>query len=110
MIIFVNKCRDAHLYHLICQKMKLESTVLHSLLTQKQRLINLKQFRNKKYKILFTTDLSSRGLDIPNVDLVINKDVPRSFKDYVHRIGRTGRNNKRGTSISIVTQYDLLIL
>lgn len=86
------------------------STVLHSLLSQKERGQNLRAFRNKKVKILFTTDISSRGLDIPNVDLVINKELPRSFRDYVHRIGRTGRNNRPGTAISIATQYDQLIL
>ena len=103
MIVFVNKCKDAHVLNLVCIKMGLESTVLHSLLSQKQRVVNLRLFKNKKKSILFTTDISSRGLDIPNVTLVINKDLPRSFKDYLHRIGRTGRNNRPGTAIILLT-------
>lgn len=110
MIVFVNKCYDAHLYNLMLQKMEVDSTVLHSLLSQKQRTRNIRLFKNRKKKVLITTDISSRGIDIPNCDLVINYQLPRSYKDYLHRIGRTGRNNRNGQTVSLVTQYDLLIL
>ena len=56
---------------------------------------------------MLATDLASRGLDIPNVDLVINYNVPRVPDIYIHRIGRTARAGRKGESISFITQYDV---
>lgn len=57
--------------------------------------------------ILVATDVAARGLDVPDVDLVVNYDVPTNSKDYVHRVGRTARAGRSGRSITVVTQYDI---
>jgi ATP-dependent RNA helicase DDX47/RRP3 len=57
--------------------------------------------------ILIATDVASRGLDIPSVDLVINYDIPTHSKDYIHRVGRTARAGRSGRSVTMVTQYDV---
>ena len=57
-----------------------------------QRIASLGKFRSDQCRILITTDLTSRGLDINNVNMVINYNVPRLISDYIHRVGRTARN------------------
>lgn len=76
-------------------------------MNQSNRLGALNKFKSNERNILIATDVASRGLDIPNVDLVINYDVPQSPKDYIHRVGRTARAGKTGRSICFVTQYDV---
>jgi len=79
-------------------------------LSQQQRLTALNKFKLGERQILIATDVASRGLDIPAVDLVINFDIPSNSKDYIHRVGRTARAGKSGRAITIVTQYDIEIL
>ena len=75
--------------------------------TQAKRLGSLNKFKAKQRSILIATDVASRGLDIPHVDVVINFDLPSHSKDYVHRVGRTARAGRGGRSISVITQYDV---
>ncbi|MGL5440076.1 MAG: DEAD/DEAH box helicase [Filifactoraceae bacterium] len=81
----------------------INSTCIHSNLEQKQRLKNLQSFRDKTTQVLVTTDLSSRGLDIDNLPLVINYDLPNNPQNYTHRIGRTGRNKNQGIAINFLS-------
>jgi superfamily II DNA/RNA helicase len=78
----------------------------HGDLIQEDRAWTLKSFKERKIRILFATDIASRGLDIDDVSCVINFDLPRSTEDYIHRIGRTGRAGKKGLAISFIDHED----
>ena len=87
------------------KKHGLNAQSFHGDLDQEERNATLEEFKAKRINILFTTDLVSRGLDINDIDCVINFDLPRSPADYIHRIGRTGRAGKSGLAISFI-DYD----
>ncbi|XP_077308587.1 putative ATP-dependent RNA helicase DDX47 isoform X3 [Lithobates pipiens] len=72
-----------------------------------KRLGALNKFKAKSRSVLLATDVASRGLDIPHVDVVINFDIPTHSKDYIHRVGRTARAGRSGKAITFVTQYDV---
>ena len=76
-------------------------------MSQPDRLSALAKFKGNIVPILICTDVASRGLDIPAVNFVINYELPASSTDYIHRIGRTGRAGRKGTSISICTERDI---
>ena len=75
---------------------------IHGNRRQSQRQMILKKFKQDEIKILLATDVASRGLDIDNVSHVINYDLPETYDDYIHRIGRTGRANKAGKALTFV--------
>lgn len=75
---------------------------IHGNRTQGQRQRVLKSFKLDEISILLATDVASRGLDIDNVSHVINYDLPETYEDYIHRIGRTGRANKKGVALTFV--------
>lgn len=79
---------------------------MHSDLDQKERDYIMYEFKNRRISILIATDIVSRGIDIDDIQLVINYDVPRDAEDYVHRIGRTARANRDGEAITLVTPRD----
>merc|ERR1711948_137493 len=83
------------------------SIALHGQMTQAQRLGALSGFKAKEQRVLVATDVASRGLDIPSVDLVVNFDIPKNSKDYIHRVGRTARAGRAGRAVTMVTQYDI---
>jgi ATP-dependent RNA helicase DDX21 len=76
---------------------------MHGDIAQNQREVTLKRFKEHKFKILVATDVASRGLDIPNVDLVIQVEPPKDAETYIHRSGRTARAGKTGTCITFYT-------
>jgi ATP-dependent RNA helicase DDX50 len=80
--------------------MRNNAEVLHGDIAQKQREVTLKRFREGKFNVLVATDVAARGLDIPNVDLVIQLDPPKEIEAYIHRSGRTARAGKEGMCIT----------
>ncbi len=89
------------------RKHGLQAESFHGDLNQEDRNYTLEEFKNKKIRILFATDIASRGLHIDDIDCVINFDLPRGTDDYIHRIGRTGRAGKSGVAISFIGHEDL---
>jgi len=106
-IIFTQRCTTAHLLHLILTELDIPSVPLHSHLSQPERLLSLARFRAGTVPVLVTTDVGSRGLDIPEVAMVVNFDCPRTGPDYVHRVGRTARAGRGGLAVTIVTERDV---
>jgi len=110
VIVFVSSCESCHIIGEMLLELGIKCSILHSALSQDRRLAALGKFRSLTTNVLVATDVASRGLDIPQVDLVINYDVPRAKEDYVHRVGRTARAGRTGVAISLVTQYDIKLV
>lgn len=79
----------------------------HGDLSQEERKRTLERFKNRQTRILFATDIAARGLDINDLECVVNFDLPRSAADYIHRIGRTGRAGKSGSAVSFIVHEDM---
>ncbi|OJD10768.1 ATP-dependent RNA helicase DBP8 [Emergomyces pasteurianus Ep9510] len=109
-IIFCNRTKTADILERMLRRLGHRVTSLHSLLPQSGRTANLSRFRASAARILVATDVAARGLDIPNVSLVINFDVPRNPDDYVHRVGRTARAGREGEAVTLVGQRDVQLV
>jgi len=83
---------------------------LHSGLSQARRQSVIDDFKRDRFSILVATDVAARGLHIDDVSHVINYDLPRNPKDYIHRIGRTGRAGEEGDAVSFMTSIDQPLL
>ena len=106
VIIFVGKKqRVKDLTHALRMK-NIDARQMHSDLDQKERETVMLDFRNGKVQVLVATDIVARGIDVDDIPLVINYDVPRDAEDYVHRIGRTARAENNGTAITLVSDQD----
>ena len=106
VMIFCNTKSWAESLTRILGKKRLPVAELHSGLSQARRNQVILDFKNNKIGILVCTDVAARGLHIDNVSHVINYDLPKNPKDYIHRIGRTGRAGEEGDAISFCTQND----
>ncbi|KAF1958282.1 DEAD-domain-containing protein [Byssothecium circinans] len=110
VIIFCNGKKTATLLEHMLRLLEWRVTSLHSDLPHSDRRNNLARFRAQAAKILVATDVAARGLDIPEVGLVINYDIPRDPDDYIHRVGRTARAGRSGTSVTFVGQRDVNLI
>ncbi|KAF5377228.1 hypothetical protein D9615_006344 [Tricholomella constricta] len=109
-VIFCNTRRKVDL--LTDQMLGREFTVsaMHGDMEQKQREVLMKEFRTGSTRVLITTDLLARGIDVQQVSLVINYDLPTNRENYIHRIGRGGRFGRKGVAINFVTTSDVAML
>lgn len=107
ILVFGATCNNVQRLALMLRNLGFPAICLHGQMTQPKRLGALTKFKAGGRDILICTDVASRGLDIPSVDVVINFDLPGHGKDYIHRVGRTARAGKSGKAIAMVTQYDV---
>jgi ATP-dependent RNA helicase RhlE len=89
------------------KKLPMESAVFHSGLEQTERERIMLKFRSGDIKLIIATDILSRGIDVDNIEMVVNYDVPKDPEDYVHRVGRTARANKTGKALTFINSMDV---
>lgn len=105
-IIFTKKVERAKHLHKMLEKLQFSTLTIHSEMTQERRIEQYKEFKEGKKRILVTTNLMSRGIDIDKINLVINFDAPDNSDEYLHRVGRAGRFNTKGIAVTFVTTED----
>lgn len=106
-IVFTNTCNASARLTFMLRDLGMSAIPLFGKMNQSTRLGSLNKFKSRARSVLIATDVASRGLDIPHVDVVINYDLPMHSKDYIHRVGRTARAGNSGLAITFVTQYDV---
>ena len=106
VIIFTSTKRKVSEIHQSLSRKKIKSEMISSDLDQKEREAALIKFKNRDIQVLVATDILARGIDIKEISLVINYDVPGDAEDYVHRIGRTARADSTGTAYTFITEDD----
>jgi len=89
------------------KSLPMESAVFHSGLEQTERERIMLKFRSGAIKLIIATDILSRGIDVDNIEMVVNYDVPKDPEDYVHRVGRTARANKTGKALTFINSMDV---
>jgi len=102
VLIFASSIKSVKEIKQTLNKAGMRASEMHSGLDQDQREETIRDFKNKKIKILVATDILSRGIDIQEIELVINYEVPHDAEDYVHRIGRTARADRTGEAITFI--------
>ncbi|KAG0436848.1 Spliceosome RNA helicase DDX39B [Dictyocoela muelleri] len=110
-VIFVSSKHRAKYLARFLNKNGFPSIEIHSDLTAKERISRFNDFKDLKFRIMIATDLMARGIDVQEVNLVINYDMPRNADIYLHRVGRAGRFETKGSAISFVsTEEDVVVM
>ena len=110
ILVFVRTKVRAERVMKAMERVDIQSMTIHGDKEQKDRLDAMKKFRKGDTKLLIATDVSARGIDIPNVDYVVNYDLPEQPENYVHRVGRTGRGREKGIAVSFCAPEEKPIL
>ena len=106
-IIYCNSYKSVELLTQKLRERNFIVSAIHGNMTVIEREQTMRDFRNCVSRVLISTDLLGRGIDVQQVSIVINYDVPVRYESYIHRIGRSGRHGRKGTAINFVTGYDL---
>lgn len=110
ILVFVRtKVRAERVYNAL-ERMEIKSLTIHGDKEQADRLVAMNEFKKGNVMVLIATDVSARGIDIPNVDYVINYDLPEQPENYVHRVGRTGRGMQKGIAVSFCSDEEKPVL
>ncbi len=110
MLVFVRTKVRAERVKKAMERAEVASNTIHSDIVQEERERTMQSFRIGDLKILIATDVSARGIDIPNVEYVVNYDMPETLEYYVHRVGRTGRGNQKGQAVSFCSPEEKVLL
>merc|ERR1739836_10305 len=105
-IIYCNTRRKVDYIQDQLTKRDFTVSTMHADLDQKERDLVMREFRSGSSRVLISTDLLARGIDVQQVSLVINYDLPSNMENYLHRIGRSGRFGRKGVAINFVTDED----
>jgi translation initiation factor 4A len=109
-VIFCNTRRKVEWLTEKMRSRQFTVSAMHGDMEQKERDVIMKEFRSGSSRVLITTDLLARGIDVQQVSLVINFDLPLNRENYIHRIGRGGRFGRKGVAINFVTSEDTRML
>ncbi|MBD3789632.1 MAG: DEAD/DEAH box helicase [Campylobacterales bacterium] len=110
VLVFVRKKEMADMIEQELNLSGLKTVAIHGDRSSGSRSRALSDFIEGKARVLVATDIAARGLDIPNLEIVINYDIPHVVQDYIHRIGRTGRAGKKGLAITLVNEKEMIAL
>ena len=110
ILVFVRTKVRAERVKKAMERVQITSETIHSDKEQIERTETMNKFKSGAAKLLIATDISARGIDIPNVDFVVNYDLPEVPENYVHRVGRTGRGTKKGQAVSFCSSDEKEIL
>jgi ATP-dependent RNA helicase RhlE len=110
ILVFVRTKVRCERVHLAMERVGIKTVTMHGGKEQEDRLSVMKDFKDGVVNILIATDISARGIDIANVEYVVNYDLPDVSENYVHRVGRTGRGVSRGFAVSFCSEEELPIL
>lgn len=106
MCVFVNTREETKQIATLLQKENYLCSILHGGMEQKERTQSLAKFKQGKTRILVSTDIAARGIDVDQITTVIHYDCPLTIDSYIHRSGRTGRKDEQGTSITLISKDD----
>ena len=106
-IIYANDVRRVKDLHEMMMKEGFAVCCIHREMTKVERSEAIEQFRDGKYRMLISSNITARGIDVQQVKTVINFDIPRSVDVYLHRIGRSGRWGRKGIAVNFVTKQDI---
>ncbi len=110
ILVFVRTKVRAERVQKALERVNLKAMTIHSDKDQKERFSVMRRFREGETLILIATDVSARGIDIPDVDFVVNYDLPEQTENYVHRVGRTGRGKRKGQAVSFCSKDEKPLL